>query len=163
MRLLRIGGALPAIFIAMSCALGCQQVDDTPESIPCLWTESRPNRTFPVCTEVNTAEFMGTINGKPYDVKTSAIIAMLEPHPDATLGRISIKIGDTGALDLDWGDRYRRGDWMHINGGEMILPGDGEIRNVGGIDDYVLLSCTDYSFLFDIPSMYGGSLTGCAR
>ncbi len=110
---------------------------------PCLWGGNGGGLTFPTCTEDNTSEFMGTIDGMPYHTKDSGHITAMAPpkHPPYTL---SMKLADEGSLDLLWGDPYIRGQWTYV-AGEMILPEGGPVRTIFG-DSQILFSCDEYAF-----------------
>ncbi len=114
---------------------------------------------FPTCTEDDTSEFMGTIDGMPYHTKDSGHITAMAPprHPPYTL---SMKLAGEGSLDLMWGNPYIRGQWTNV-AGEMILPEGGPVRGVYG-DSQLLFSCDEYAFLF-ILVVDGGKLTGCSH
>jgi hypothetical protein len=126
----------------------------------CVWGGNGGGLTFPACPDLFTSEFMGTIDGKPYDIKDSGHITATAPveHPPYQL---SLSIGATGALDLDWWDPYVRGRWTDLSGGTIILPEDGMPRVVYATSQ-LLTNCEDFSYLY-ILHVYGGDLTGCSR
>jgi len=165
---------LSTIIATMGCVVGCCESGAVEGSSgagggaggsgywpTCLWGGSGGGLTFPVCPAPQTNEFIGTIDGKPYDNKDSGhITGMQAPtHPPYYL---SLNLGGVGSLDMTWGNPFVRGQWMHINGGgTLVLPQDGMFRAVFA-DSQVLVSCDDYSFLY-ILHVTGGDLTGCSR
>jgi hypothetical protein len=127
----------------------------------CLWGGGNGGGlSFPVCTKEMTSEFMGTIDGKPYDLRDSGHFTALSPiqHPPYQL---SLALTGAGSLDLDWGDPYVHGRWTALGGGVFVVPGDGKPRAVFS-DSQLLASCDDYAFLY-ILHVTGGDLTGCSR
>lgn len=170
---------LSAVLSVVCLTLGCgqgDQVDGTsssssggghdggPVMFPCMWGKPDAGLTFPVCTEPQTSEFIGTIDGKPYDLKTKgAITAMAPPaHPPYSL---SMALSGGGSLDLLWGDPYIRGTWKDVVG-DMILPENTSQSRGVYPDSQLLWSCDDYAFLY-ILHVWGpdsqGELTGCSR
>ena len=127
---------------------------------PCVWAESRPDLTFPVCPEDRTAEFMGTIDGKPYDLRYSGEFTAMggAPHPPYSLG---LGLPGFGHLSLEWGDPFISGQWAHITSGVLVLPEDLKERAVHD-DSELLFDCDEYSFLH-ILHVDGGDLTACSR
>jgi len=160
--------ALATALTVMGCTLGCggpdqvTGIDDTTSGQRCLWAESRPDLTFPVCPAPQTSEFMGTIDGKPYHTQDSGdITAMTIPvRPPYT---ISMKLAGSGSLDLTWWDPYIRGQWVNTVSGFILLPEeDGKARAILPYSE-LLFSCDDYSFLYILHIYDTDLLTGCSR
>lgn len=167
-------GMMPVVLAVMSLALGCGQGgqvdgsstsgghDGGPDPFPCMW--GKPDVTFPVCSEPQTSEFIGTIDGKPYDLKTKGSITAMAPpfHPPYNL---SIELSGGGSLDLAWGDPYIRGTWRDV-AGDMILPEDTSLIHTVYPDSQLLWSCDGYAFLYFLR-VWGpqseGLLMGCSR
>lgn len=148
---------------AMSAGLGCG-VDSSGGGgqIPrCNWTENDAGLTFPVCPGPYTSEFMGTVDGMPFDSKDSGNVTATSP-PVAPPYQLSMRLADSGSLDIWWDDPYIWGQWSSITGGDMRVPGDWpKIRGVFQ-NSRILRSCDEYSFLY-ILHIEGGDLTGCSR
>jgi hypothetical protein len=161
-----------ATLATMGCALGCSQGDQVSGSSAgsgghdagsgCLWGGNGGGLTFPVCPADNTSEFMGTVDGKPYDTKDSGHITATSP-PVAPPYQLSMALSGTGSLDIEWGDPYLRGQWTKISGGGYLrLPEDGVKLRAVFVDSEILRSCDEYAFLY-ILHVTGGDLTGCSR
>lgn len=169
--------ALSTALLTAWCAFGCGQSSDEhpsncsssssgagggglPVTPNCVWAGSGGGVTFPTCPAPDTGEFMGTIDGQPYDYKDKGVItAMAVPfHPPYSLSR---QVGPFGYLDIGWPDPFVRGRWTSGVAGETLLPGDKQARNIYP-DSQLLFSCEDYSFLY-ILHVDGGQLTGCSR
>lgn len=170
------GFGLSAALAIIACGAGCSESYPPVEcssagsggtssggadwGLSCLWAESRGDLSFPVCPSPLSSEFMGIIDGKPYDIKDRGKITGMAPpsHPPYTL---SININGTGSLDLEWTNPYVRGQWMSVATGVIVLPEDGKPRTVDR-SSQLLMDCEDYSFLY-ILHVEGGDLTGCSR
>src|SRR4051812_30361847 len=109
-----------AALAMMSLAFGCGQgdhVDGTssssgggghdggPDQFPCMWGGSGGGHSFPVCPAARTSEFIGTIDGKPYDLKSKGAITAMAP-PNSPPYTLSMELSGGGSLDLLWGDPY---------------------------------------------------------
>jgi len=180
----RIDGiALSAVLMITGCALGCAHpvtVGSSSSSSStgaggnggadagpiCLWGEggggSGGGLTFPVCQDNFTNEFMGTIDGKPYDtgLETGHLTGMAPPNLQGPY-TLTVGLDGIGFLDLEWGDPYLRGQWMEVTKGQMRLPGEIDARNVN-TGSKLLMHCHDYSFLY-VLHIDGGDLTGCSH
>jgi hypothetical protein len=166
--------ALCTAVAVTACALACVQPVQTssssssgtaggggaPNGQPCLWGGNGGGLTFPTCPAQRTSEFMGTIDGKPYDTKDSGNITATaaEQAPPYSL---SMKLSGQGSLDLDWGDPYIRGQWTYVVG-TLRMPEDGRLRSVRP-DSQLLFSCDEYAFLYILRLDGADVLTGCSR
>src|SRR6185503_7734165 len=109
---------LSTIIATMGCVVGCCESGAVEGSSgagggaggsgywpTCLWGGSGGGLTCPVCPAPQTNEFIGTIEGKPYDNKDSGhITGMQAPtHPPYYL---SLNLGGVGSLDMTWGNPF---------------------------------------------------------
>src|SRR5262245_49265248 len=127
----------------------------------CLWGGNGGGLTFPVCPAQFTSEFMGTIDGTPFDTKDSGHITGVS-LPIAPPYQLNLGLSGGGRLDMEWGDPYIIGQWTKISGGgTMLLPGESTTRIVS-MDSEILSACGEFAFLY-ILHITGGELTGCSR
>jgi hypothetical protein len=167
---------LSAALAVMGTALGCGQEDQISGSSSvsssgdgtggygggprCVSVGNGGGLTFPVCPAQKTSEFMGMLDGMPYDTKDSGHITAMAPAQWPPY-QLSMSLSGVGSLDLDWGNPFVRGRWTDLGGGVFVTPEDGKHRTVFS-DSQLLFSCDDYSFLY-ILHVTGGDLTGCSR
>src|SRR5262245_46434062 len=154
---------LSAALSAMGAGLGCGDGGDGGGSpYPrCIWTENDAGLTFPVCPATYTSEFMGTVDGMPFDSKDSGNLTATSP-PVAPPYQLSMRLADNGSLDLWWTDPYIQGQWASGVEGTMRVPGNSsKIRTVYQ-DSQILRNCNEYAFIY-ILHITGGDLTGCSR
>src|SRR5262249_51533531 len=76
----------------------------------CVWGGGGGGLTFPVCPAMFTSEFMGTVDGMPFDTKdsghiTGVSLAISPPY------QLSLGLSSGGKLDMEWGDPYIIGQW----------------------------------------------------
>ena len=173
MKILHFNGLVSSIAILSTmCAIGCNEPESSDENgsasasatgagggRACFYGEEGGGPDVPSCPERSTSEFIGTVDGAPYDTKDSGGFPIIPPLFHQPY-RLTWPLAENGGLSLTWNDPYVCCQWTRVSG-EILLPGEDKTRAIYP-DSQLLLSCIGAQYLFRLI-IDGGSLKGCTR